>query len=83
MLFIVPFLFLFIALWIVVLLISSGIIVASKDGSIKVKKEVETPAVEPKKQKAFIDLGAMGLIELQTKAEETKAKKDGYKVVYR
>jgi len=73
--------------------VSSGFIVMSDDkkpDSQPVRPQPTKRTVQPAKRAAkvpqpkltpYIDLGGR-LIKLETKAEETKAKKDGYKIVY-
>lgn len=93
MIFICSFIFLFIFGIIFMFGVSSGFIVMSDDKKPdppqpvrpQPTKRTVQPKAQPKAQKAqltaYIDLGGR-LIKLETKAEETKAKKDGFKVVY-
>lgn len=89
MIFICSFLVLAIVFVTFILLLTAGIATFSSD---KVKKSMSPPVssspvkkarvVITSKPKAYIDLNGR-LIELLTKAEEAKAKKDGFKVVYK
>ena len=95
MIFICSFIFLFIFGIIFMFGVSSGFIVMSDDKKhdppqpVRPKPTRSQPVkrkVEPKESKpqltAYIDLSGR-LIKLETKAEETKAKKDGFKIVYK
>jgi len=92
MLFIVPLIAFFIIGIMILLAVSGGMFVMSGDKisrqmpSRPTTSKVSKPKAAKKpvttKPKAFIDLNGR-LIELETKAEETKAKKDGFKVVYK
>lgn len=88
MVFICSFLAIFIVFVIFILVLTGGIIVFSADKAKKGDSELVIPKktktkVEPKPElKAYINLNGQ-LIELFTKAEEAKAKKDGFKVVYK
>lgn len=86
MIFICSFITLAVFFTVFALLATSGFIVFSSDGKTP---PPNGPRPAPKaakpiqpKQKAYIDLNGR-LIELLSKAEETKAKKDGFKVVYK
>lgn len=86
MLWIVPFLVLVMILWGFLLFIG-GIVKLSGD-SKKVPVNIPVPKTRSRvapavKSKAYIELTNGTLIELLTKAEETQAKKDGFKVVYK
>ena len=91
MLFIVPLIAFFIVGIMILLAVSGGMFVMSGDKIsrqlpsspvVPSKPKAATKPVAPPKPKAYIDLNGR-LIELMTKAEETKAKKDGFKVVYK
>ena len=86
MIFICSFITLAVFFTVFALLATSGFIVFSSDGK---KSPPSGPSPAPKAakpiqpiKKAYIDLNGR-LIELLSKAEETKAKKDGFKVVYK
>jgi hypothetical protein len=74
----------------IMLVIGGGTIVFSKDGSepkpyVPVAPVPAKQTAQPKdtpKLKAYIALNGQ-FFELHSKAEETKAKKDGYNVVYK
>lgn len=84
MIFICWFLILAVIVTVALLLAAMSTIVLSGDkpitGPPKFQQRVKSTPESQKK--AYIDLNGR-LIELENKAEETKAKKDGYKVVYR
>ena len=92
MIFICSFITLAVFFTVFALLATSGFIVFSSDGkksppsgpspAPKAAKVVTAVTTVKAKPKAYIDLNGR-LIELLSKAEETKAKKDGFKVVYK
>ena len=90
MIFICSFIVLAVIFTVLALLVTSGFIAFSGDASQKspsptsnlASKAAKVTTVVKTKPKAYIDLNGR-LIELLSKSEETKAKKDGFKVVYK
>ena len=82
MIFICSFLILFAFACVFMFLVAGGFIVFSGDGQSAAPSQPKAQQQTPPKaaQRTFIDLNGR-LIELFTKAEITKAKKDGYKIV--
>lgn len=97
MIFICSFLVLALVFIVFMMLVAAGVVIFSKDEVVPPvsvqgsnvqpvhffqNKAAKPKVVSPQKQKAYIDLNGR-FIELLTKAEETKAKKDGFKIVYK
>ena len=82
MIFICSFIILFAFGCVFMFLVAGGFIIFSKDKATPtVSQPVTKTKTKPKTQlRTYIDLNGR-LIELFTKAEITKAKRDGYKVV--